>query len=95
MALAALVGEGVYNFGEVNAHRVLGALAGGPHAWLAELLLANGEYAAARNEVLKNYVPMAQTTGTLWELFEKHVSCNHGFTSFIAVLIDQLAEARG
>ncbi len=60
-----------------------------------ELLLANGEYAAARNEVLKNYVPMAQTTGTLWELFEKHVSCNHGFTSFIAVLIDQLAEARG
>ena len=40
VALAALVGEGVYNFGEVNAHRVLGALAGGPHAWLAELLRA-------------------------------------------------------
>ena len=39
VALAALVGEGVYNFGEVNAHRVLSALAGGPHAWLADLLL--------------------------------------------------------
>ena len=57
-----------------------------------QLLLENGEFAAARREVLKNYVPMARTTGTLWELFEKNVSCNHGFTSYIAVLIDRLAE---
>jgi len=57
-----------------------------------ELLLANGEYAAAQREVLKSYLPMARATGTLWELFEKNVSCNHGFTSFVAVLIDRLAE---
>ncbi|MDB6167880.1 MAG: hypothetical protein JWM88_744 [Verrucomicrobia bacterium] len=56
-----------------------------------ELLIANGEMAAARREVLRNYVPMARTTGTLWELFEKNVSCNHGFTSYIAVMIDRLA----
>jgi alpha-L-rhamnosidase len=55
-----------------------------------QLLLANGEHAAAKREVLKNYVPMAKMTGTLWELFEKNVSCNHGFTSYIAVLIDQM-----
>lgn len=56
-----------------------------------QLMLENGEYAAARREVLKSYVPMAKATGTLWELFERNVSCNHGFTSYIAVLIDELA----
>jgi hypothetical protein len=39
-------------------------------------------------------VLMAKATGTLWELFEKHVSCNHGFTSYIAVLIDRMAAAK-
>jgi alpha-L-rhamnosidase len=56
-----------------------------------ELLIANGELAAARRELLRSYLPMAKATGTLWELFEKNVSCNHGFTSYIAVLIDRLA----
>lgn len=40
MALAALVGEGVYNFGEVVAHPVLASLTGTPEAWLAALLEA-------------------------------------------------------
>ena len=60
-----------------------------------ELLIANGEPAAARRELMKSYVPMARATGTLWELFEKTVSCNHGFTSYVAVLIDQLTAAGG
>jgi hypothetical protein len=60
-----------------------------------ELLLANGELAAARRELMQSYVPMARSTGTLWELFEKNVSCNHGFTSYVAVLIDQLTAAGG
>ena len=59
-----------------------------------ELLIANGELDAARVELLKSYLPMARETGTLWELFDKNVSCNHGFTSYIAVLIDGLAAAR-
>ncbi len=54
------------------------------------LLIKNGEIDAARGELLKSYLPMAKTTGTLWELFQKNVSCNHGFTSYVAVLIDQL-----
>lgn len=58
-----------------------------------DLLVAHGEYAAARRELLRSYVPMARATGTLWELFQTHVSCNHGFTSYIAVLIDRLAAA--
>ncbi|HNC23308.1 MAG TPA: hypothetical protein PLU52_03815 [Opitutaceae bacterium] len=56
-----------------------------------ELLLDHGEHEAARREVIKSYLPMARLTGTLWELFQDTVSCNHGFTSYIAVLIDRLA----
>jgi len=56
-----------------------------------ELLIANGERKVAQRELLKYYMPMAHTTGTLWELFERNVSCNHGFTSYIALLIDRLA----
>jgi len=59
-----------------------------------ELLIKNGEIDAARRELLKSYLPMAKITGTLWELFQNTVSCNHGFTSYIAVLIDQLASKR-
>lgn len=58
-----------------------------------DLLIEHGEYDAARRELLKSYLPMAKATGTLWELFNKDVSCNHGFTSYIAVMIDRL-EAR-
>lgn len=38
VALAALAGDGVYNFGEVLATPILGALEGTPNAWLGELL---------------------------------------------------------
>jgi len=55
-----------------------------------ELLIRHGELTAARRELLRSYLPMAKSTGTLWALFEKSVSCNHGFTVNIAVLIDQL-----
>lgn len=56
-----------------------------------QLLIENGEFEAARRELMRSYLPMAKTTGTLWELFQNTVSCNHGFTSYVAVLIDQLA----
>ncbi len=59
-----------------------------------ELLIDNGEHEAARRELMKSYLPMAKSTGTLWELFQKTVSCNHGFTSYVAVLIDRFVEAR-
>ena len=38
IALAALVGEGIYNFGEVLANPLLGALDGSDFAWLRDLL---------------------------------------------------------
>ncbi|KAG7214137.1 hypothetical protein KM043_001491 [Ampulex compressa] len=40
LGLAALLGEGVYNLGELLAHPVLQSLKGTPNAWLVELLQA-------------------------------------------------------
>ncbi|MFM1852215.1 MAG: hypothetical protein RIS54_1899 [Verrucomicrobiota bacterium] len=59
-----------------------------------ELLIANGEYAAARRELLASFAPMARATGTLWEMLDSSASRDHGFTSYVAVLIDRLAAAR-
>ena len=38
VALAALVGDGVFNFGEIIEHPIMSSLAGTPEAWLADLL---------------------------------------------------------
>ncbi|XP_063979427.1 26S proteasome non-ATPase regulatory subunit 13 [Diachasmimorpha longicaudata] len=40
LGLAALLGEGVYNIGELLAHPVLQSLRGTPNAWLVDLLQA-------------------------------------------------------
>lgn len=40
LGLAALLGEGVYNLGELLAHPVLESLKSTPNAWLIELLFA-------------------------------------------------------
>lgn len=58
-----------------------------------ELLIAHGETAAARRELKASFAPMARRTGTLWEHLNDSASCNHGFTSYIAVLIDRLHRA--
>ncbi len=58
-----------------------------------ELLIAHGERAAAQRELMANFAPMARRTGTLWEHLNDSASCNHGFTSYIAVLIDRLHRA--
>jgi alpha-L-rhamnosidase len=58
-----------------------------------ELLIAQGEPLAARRELLRSFAPMARRTGTLWEHLDLSASCNHGFTSSIAVLIDRLHSA--
>lgn len=59
-----------------------------------ELLIRHGERAAARRELMQNFAPMAQRTGTLWEHLDESASCNHGFTAYIAVLIDRLEKDR-
>lgn len=39
LAMSALLGEGLYNFGELLMHPILESLVGSPHAWLRTLLL--------------------------------------------------------
>jgi 26S proteasome regulatory subunit N9 len=40
VGLAAILGEGVYNFGELLQHPVLSKLTGTPKQWISELLHA-------------------------------------------------------
>ena len=40
IGLAAIVGDGVYNFGELLAHDILAALNGTPNEWLIQVLYA-------------------------------------------------------
>ncbi len=59
-----------------------------------ELLIKHGALAAARRELMQNFAPMARRTGTLWEHLDESASCNHGFTAYIAVLIDRLEKRK-
>lgn len=50
--LAALLADDVWSFGDLVAHPVLDSLAGGPHAWLGELVAALAEGDLAKYEAL-------------------------------------------
>lgn len=51
------------------------------------LLCKNGLYNQMLEEIKGYFLHMAKRTGTLWEHSDEHASCNHGFASFIALLI--------
>jgi polar amino acid transport system substrate-binding protein len=46
----------------------------------------SGSYAIL-DEIVAYFLPMARTTGTLWEMMKPDCSLDHGFASFIGVLI--------
>ena len=50
-------------------------------------LLEENENQRVLDETLQIFYPMAMLTGTLWEHNDSHASCNHGFTSVIAVVL--------
>ncbi|MBQ4269081.1 MAG: hypothetical protein IJB97_05470 [Clostridia bacterium] len=51
------------------------------------VLLREGENELLLRECKKAFLPMAETTGTIWELFQNNASCNHGFGSIVASFI--------
>lgn len=57
-----------------------------------ELLTLWREFDLAAAEIKAIFLPMAQKTGTLWEMEEDWASCCHGFASYLAVIIDRLRE---
>lgn len=54
-----------------------------------ELLSTNGLQQQCLEEMKEYFTYMAKATGTLWENMTPHASCNHGFASYAACLIDR------
>uniref|UniRef100_A0A0K8RFA5 26S proteasome non-ATPase regulatory subunit 13 n=1 Tax=Ixodes ricinus TaxID=34613 RepID=A0A0K8RFA5_IXORI len=54
LCLAALLGEGVYNFGELLAHPILECLQNSEQQWVVELLYAFNSGSLARYELLRS-----------------------------------------
>jgi len=72
LALAALLGEGVYNFGELLAHKILESLQGTDNAWLTELLFAFNSGDVAKFRQLKpKWATQPDLAANETSLFEK------------------------
>lgn len=54
-----------------------------------ELLCVNGYYSQLLEEIKGYFLYMAEITGTLWEHVDTYASCNHGFASYVAELIQK------
>ncbi len=52
-----------------------------------DTLLKYGMFDMCRKEIVGYYADMADITGTLWENMKSTASCNHGFASYVAVLL--------
>ena len=55
-----------------------------------ELMLKWKMYPALIEYIKHFFLPMAKTTGTLWEHKTTGASCDHGFASFIAIAIEEI-----
>lgn len=53
-----------------------------------DLLRRYQQFAQLEQESAGYFLYMAEKTGTLWENVTEHASCNHGFASYAAVLLD-------
>jgi 26S proteasome regulatory subunit N9 len=72
LAIAALLGENIYNFGELLLHPILNTLQGTPEAWLRELLFAfNAGDLAKYNSLLPNFEKNELLHGQQSKLREK------------------------
>ncbi len=60
-----------------------------------ELLSLAGETEQLLREMKGYFLPMAKTTGTLWEHNDTRASCNHGFASYLCVLLTRHAAVPG
>lgn len=73
-------------FGKVEPANVL------PGLYIkTELLLRWGEYERLSREIKKYFLTMAHSTSTLWERKNGKCSLDHGFASYICVLIKEIS----
>lgn len=54
------------------------------------ILKENGLYNKLKQEIEDFFLPMAQATGTLWENMTDNASCNHGFASYVATILNEI-----
>ncbi len=59
-----------------------------------DMLYKDGEYDRLLGEIKAFFLPMAKTTGTLWENMHPGASCCHGFASYVACVLRQINAAR-
>merc|ERR1712141_611837 len=72
LSLAALLGKGIYNFGELLAHPVLQTLKGTPKEWLINLLVAfNAGDVKTYNNLRPQWTEQADLNGNQEILYEK------------------------
>lgn len=55
-----------------------------------QILFSERLYDRVEKEIRDFFLPMADKTGTLWENMSDHASCDHGFASYVAVLLNKL-----
>ena len=64
-----------------------------PGFYIRSELLLKWKMYPELSEYLKHFfLPMAEKTGTLWEHKHNAASCDHGFASFVAVVIQEIQE---
>ena len=54
-----------------------------------EILAQNGYISEMLCDIEDYFLPMADSTGTLWEMNAPSASCNHGFASYVMVLLNK------
>ena len=54
-----------------------------------DMLMKYGYTELVKEDIRKYFLSMAQLTGTLWEKDGENDSCNHGFASYVSVLLEQ------
>ena len=55
-----------------------------------ELLFNDKRYEKLTEEITSFFLPMAETTGTLWENMDGNASCNHGFASHVIYWLNNI-----
>lgn len=55
-----------------------------------ELMFRDGMYDKMLSEIKAFFLPMAETTGTLWENMYPNCSCNHGFASHVIYWLNSI-----
>ncbi len=58
-----------------------------------DILYKNGEYDRLLREVRSFFLPMAESTGTLWENMHDGASCCHGFASGVAYWLHRICRS--